>query len=148
MDPTRQPAPDDVRSRFRVVFDVISAGDLDRLATVVHQDVVDHQRILGQGDGLPGLTYWARMLRELLPDLTARVEDTVVEGRKVAGRVRFTGTLADTARLAPAPVDPWIEFELFVIVAFEDGLVVEWWDASDTVQLLRDLGVEFTAPRP
>jgi predicted ester cyclase len=145
MDPARQPGSDDVRARFRVIFDVVTGGDLDQLASVVHADVVDHQRILGQGDGLPGLTYWARMLRDLLPDLTASVEDTVVEGQRVAGRVRFAGTLVD-GPLAPAPTEAWIEFDFFVIVTFRDGLVVEWWDASDTVQILRDLGVRFSAP--
>jgi predicted ester cyclase len=133
----------DVRTTFHTVFDLISRGELDRLGEVVHRDVVDHRLIPGQGDGLPGLTYWARTIRTVMPDLTAVVQDTVVEGDKVAGRVLFSGTL-DASRLPAAPTDPWVESEVIVIMDVRDGLVVEWWDASDPLEVLRNLGVRLS----
>lgn len=38
---------------------------------------MDHNLILGQGDGLPGLKYWARNMRRVFPDLTATVAETI-----------------------------------------------------------------------
>lgn len=140
-------APDEVRRNFTEIFACIESGDLDGLDGLVAFDVVDHKVIAGQGDGLPGVKYWARTLRTVIPDLTASVAGTVVEGTKVAGRVKFAGTI-DTAALGPAPTDSWIEFEFFAIIQFHEGLAVHWWDASDTAAVLRDLGVGFLAPGP
>lgn len=143
--PGRVPDPDDVRQRFVDIFACVAAGDHDGLDRLVAVDVVDHKRVPGQGDGLPGVRYWARTLRSVIPDLSASVLDTVVEGTKVAGRVAFAGSI-DTAALGPAPTESWVEFEFFAIIEFRDGLAVEWWDASDTATVLRDLGVGFLTP--
>lgn len=142
---TIEHAPDGLRSHFVQIFQCIGGGDLRELSELVSYDVLDHQRIPGQGDGLPGTRYWAEGLRNRFPDLTARVDDTVVEGAKVAGRVTFSGTAVGHG-LAPAPTDPWIEFEFFVFMRFEQGMVVEWWDAANTLDVLRGLGVRFEAP--
>lgn len=142
---TTDNATDSLRSRFEQIFQCIGDGDLRELAELVSHDVLDHRRIPGQGDGLPGTRYWAERLRSRFPDLTARVDDTVVEGSKVAGRVTFSGTAIDHG-LATAPTDPWVEFEFFVFMRFEHGRVVEWWDATNTLDVLKGLGVRFEAP--
>lgn len=117
--------------KFRRIIAAIAAGELESLDSLIRYDVIDHNLIVAQGDGLPGLKYWARSLRGAIPDLQATVQDTVVEGSKVAARVRWTGTYAGTF-LPTRSSDPWVEFDSFYILHFENGLAVQWWDGTDT----------------
>lgn len=117
--------------KFRRIIAAIAAGSLDSLNSLVRYDVMDHNLIVAQGDGLPGLKYWARTLREAIPDLRATVQDTVVEDSKVAARVRWTGTHTGASLPLP-PSDLWVEFDSFYILHFEDGMAAQWWDGTDT----------------
>ncbi|WP_461171096.1 hypothetical protein [Arthrobacter sp. Z1-15] len=59
--------------KFRAIITAITDGELEKLDLLIREDVVDHNLISGQGDGLSGLKYWARSLRSALPDLTATI---------------------------------------------------------------------------
>lgn len=117
--------------KFRRIIAAVVAGELESLAELIRYDVVDHNLIVAQGDGLPGIIYWARTLRDAIPDLQAVVQDTVVEGNKVAARVRWTGMHTGTS-LPLQPSELWVEFDSFYILHFEDGMAVRWWDGTDT----------------
>jgi predicted ester cyclase len=129
--------PDLVRS-FSAIISAITAGDLNELDALVRYNITDHNLIPGQGDGLPGLKYWARTLRTAIPDLTATIHDTVSETNKIAARVHWAGT--HTGELPGAsPTHAYVEYESFYIVHFSEGLAVDWWDGSDTREALRHL---------
>ncbi|MFD1211045.1 hypothetical protein ACFQ36_03180 [Arthrobacter sp. GCM10027362] len=51
--------------KFRTIIASITSGGLDPL---IRYDIVDHNRFPARGDGLPGPKYWARALREAIPD--------------------------------------------------------------------------------
>ncbi|NVC25448.1 hypothetical protein CK505_08510 [Kocuria sp. WN036] len=133
--------------KFHAIITAIATGELEALDSLVRYDIVDHNLIPAQGDGRPGLKYWAKSLRQAIPDLTGTVQDTVAEANKVAGRVQWAGTHSGDY-MGVAATDAWIEFESFYILHFSDGLAVEWWDGTDTRQALRQAGATLTLPSP
>jgi predicted ester cyclase len=135
----------ELRVRFRAVIDAITTGNLDALGDLVRYDVVDHNLVPAQGDGLPGLAFWAAGMRRAIPDLTATIEDTLVDGTKLAARVTFAGTNSGDHLGMPA-TDAYLEFETFFFVEFTDGMVTQWWDASNIMPALRQVGAELTLP--
>ncbi|UZG59838.1 ester cyclase [Rhodococcus opacus] len=142
---THHPVPTDLRERFRAIVDAMAGGDLDALDCLVRFDIVVHNRVPAQGDGRPGLAFWAHGMRTAIPDLVATIEDTVVEDHTLAARVSFSGTHSGD-HLGLAASDAFVEFEYFVIVRFTEGLAVEWWDASNTVDALRNIGAHLNLP--
>jgi predicted ester cyclase len=128
----------DLVLRFQAIINAITAGHLDELNHVIRYDITDHNLIPGQGDGLPGLKYWAKTLRTAMPDLTATIHDTVSETDKIAARVHWAGSHTGELPGAP-PTHAYLEFESFYILHFSEGLAVEWWDQSDTRKALRHL---------
>ncbi|TCN42469.1 SnoaL-like polyketide cyclase [Rhodococcus sp. SMB37] len=145
MSSSYHPPPAELREKFRAIVDAITSGDLGAFDPLVRLDMVDHNPVPAQGDGRPGLKFWARELHEAIPDLTASIEDTVVENDKLAARVFFRGThRGDFLNIAAS--GEYVEFETFFILRFVDGLVVEWWDASNTGRALRSLGAPLSFP--
>lgn len=136
-----------LRDAFAAIIDDIATGRLDDLDDRISYDVVDHNLVPGQGDGLVGLKYGAQGMRSALPGLTATVEDTVVEGNKLAARVTFAGTNSGTLS-NDLMADAWLEFESFFIIEFTDGVVTQWWDASNVMGALHTVGARLTIPPP
>lgn len=147
---------------FRDIVSAIARGSLNELDALIRYDVVDHNLITGQGDGRIGLKYWARTLRQIFPDLSGTVADTIVQGDKVAGRVVWAGTNSGSGRDIPAidahvdfessygenpATDVYLEFESFYILRYEEGLVVEWWDSTNADNALRTVGAKAALPR-
>ncbi|WP_104118407.1 ester cyclase [Arthrobacter sp. B1805] len=131
------PTPD-LAHTFESIISAITSGDLDALDPLIRYDIIDHNLIPGQGDGLPGLKYWARTLRTAMPDITATICDTVSETDKMAARVRWAGNHIGELPGAPA-THAYIEFESFYILHFTEGRAIKWWDGSDTRESMRHL---------
>jgi ubiquinone/menaquinone biosynthesis C-methylase UbiE len=70
----------------------------------------------------------------LFPDLRFDVEDQVTEGDKVASRWTLHGTHEGRE----------VELRGIVISRFEDGRIIEDWASSDTLELVRQLGLRRT----
>src|SRR5207237_6487663 len=70
----------------------------------------------------------------LFPDLRFEVDDQVSEGDKVASRWTLRGTHRGRE----------VELRGIVISRFEGGRIIEDWAASDTVELVRQLGLRRT----
>ncbi len=133
--------------KFHAIISAVVDGRLEDLNYHVRYDVVDHNLILSQGDGLPGVKFWARTMGEVFSDLSATIADTIVEGNKLAARVCWAGTHSGTFLGVPA-THHYVEIESFYILHFEEGLVVQWWDGSDTRQQLRQAGATVVLPQP
>lgn len=129
--------PELVRA-FENIIAAVTHGDLGQLDSLIRYDITDHNPIAGQGDGLPGLKYWARTLRTAMPELTATIKDTVSETTKIAARVHWSGMHTGDLPGTPA-THSYLEFESYYILHFSEGLAVEWWDGSDTRDALRHL---------
>jgi predicted ester cyclase len=81
--------------------------------------------------GIDGAHRSVALYAELFPDLRFVVEEQVTEGERVASRWTLHGTHRRR------PVRLWG----IVISRVEDGQIVEDWAASDSLDLIRQLGV-------
>jgi predicted ester cyclase len=114
----------------RALEDVCSGRELDQLPAVYHQEFVDHVNAL-EYRGHEGARRSVALYQELFPDLRFVVEDQVSEGERVASR----WTLHGTHRGRP------VRLTGIVISRFHDGRIVEDHAASDTMELVRQLGL-------
>lgn len=73
------------------------------------------------------------------PDLRLAVEETLVEGERIAVRFTIRGVHAGVFQGIP-PTDRPIEVQGFSILHFRDGFVVERWNQLDQIGLLQQIG--------
>jgi predicted ester cyclase len=114
----------------RALEEVCSAKDLAALPDVYHPDFVDHVNAL-EYRGHDGARQSVALYKELFPDLRFVVEDQVSEGDRVASRWTLNGTHRGRK----------VRLSGVVISRFEDGRIIEDHAASDTMELVRQLGV-------
>jgi predicted ester cyclase len=73
------------------------------------------------------------------PDLNITVEDTVVEGDKIAARCTVRGTHSGDGIGVAATNQP-IEFTGLTIVKIKDGKIVEAWNEFDFMKMYSQVG--------
>ena len=123
----------------RFYDEVLSTGDLDRVAEFCTEDIVDHEAPPGMPEGQEGVKAFIRMFREAFPDLKATVEDILSEGDRVAARVKYTGTHEGEFMGVP-PSGKTIEVETIDIVRVVDGRAAEHWGVTDNIGLMQQIG--------
>src|SRR6266545_2884486 len=117
----------------RALEQVCSGRDLESIPRDYHPDFVDHvNRFTYLGHD--GARQSVALYLALFPDLRFEVDDQVTEGDKVASRWTLHGTHRGRA----------VELRGIVISRFEDGRIIEDWAASDTLELVRQLGLRRT----
>ncbi|WP_427128927.1 ester cyclase [Pseudarthrobacter sp. S9] len=136
---------DELRHAYGRLIEAAAANDADALAAIVDPDIVDHNPVPGQRPGLEGITFWMQGMHAALADLTGVVEDTVVEGDKVAGRVTWRGTHEGTLFGLPATGKQTVVSAMH-IVRFSNGLAAEWWGVPDLYGALTSLGARLELP--
>jgi len=114
----------------RALEEVCSGKDLGGIPDVYHPDFVDHVNAL-EYRGHEGAQRSVALYLELFPDLRFVVDEQVSEGDRVASR----WTLHGTHRGRP------VTLRGIVISRFQDGRIVEDWAASDTIEIVRQLGL-------
>jgi predicted ester cyclase len=114
----------------RALEEVCSARDLAALPDVYHPDFIDHVNAL-EYHGHEGARQSAAVYKELFPDLRFVVEEQVSAGDRVASRWTLHGTHRGRR----------VKLTGIVISRFEDGRIIEDHAASDTMELVRQLGV-------
>jgi ubiquinone/menaquinone biosynthesis C-methylase UbiE/predicted ester cyclase len=113
--------------------EVCSGRDLDGIPRDYHPEFVDHvNRFTYRGHA--GARRSVALYLELFPDLRFEVEDQVSEGDKVASRWILRGTHRGRQ----------VVLRGIVISRFEDGRIIEDWAVSDTMDLVRQLGLRRT----
>jgi predicted ester cyclase len=73
------------------------------------------------------------------PDLKVTVEDTIVEGDKIATRCRVTGTHGGPG-IGIAATDQPVDFTGMVIVRVKDGKIVEAWNEFNFMAMYKQVG--------
>lgn len=130
---------DELRQAYRRLITAVAANDEDALARVLRADVVDRSAGPDQPPGLAGIVSWMRGFHASLSGFTGSVEDIVVEGDKVAGRVTWRGKHTGTF-LGLAATNKPVQIASMHILRFEDGLAVEWWGVPDLFGAITELG--------
>jgi ubiquinone/menaquinone biosynthesis C-methylase UbiE/predicted ester cyclase len=117
----------------RALEEVCSGRDLDGIPRDYHPDFIDQvNRFTYRGHD--GARQSVALYLALFPDLRFEVNDQVSEGEKVASRWTLHGTHKGRE----------VQLRGIVISRFEDGRIIEDWAASDTLELIRQLGLRRT----
>jgi steroid delta-isomerase-like uncharacterized protein len=129
------------RDKIRRLFDeVLNAGKLSLLDTLIGAAYVDHNPSPGQPAGAAGVKGKVEALRAAFPDLRYTLEDLVAEGELVAARYSWRGTHKGEAFLGIPPSGKSILVRGMDFYRLRDGRIVEHWDNIDELGMLTQLG--------
>ncbi len=139
------PDHSDLRSVYQRIIDAVGAGDAGALGGLMAADLIDHMPVPGQPQGREGFIFWMHSMHAAFPDMTGAIQDTVVEGDKIAGRVLWTGTHEGEFLGLPGTGRP-VAISSMHLVRFEDGLAAEWWGAADLLGAALSLSARLEPP--
>jgi predicted ester cyclase len=132
-----------LRQIYEAIIEAVVAADEDGLERLIAEDIVDHNAVPGQGSGREGIVYWMTMMHDVFADLTGIVEDTVVEGDKIAARVTWHGTHQGDF-VGVLGTGTQVAMQSVQILRFTDGMASEWWGTADVFGVLGQLGARVT----
>jgi steroid delta-isomerase-like uncharacterized protein len=131
----------DHAATVRRLYDLINADKIDAFGEVLADDFVEHEELPGLEPTRDGVQAFFRMQRAAFPDMRMDIEDVIIEGDKVAARVRYTGTQDGEFMGAPA-TGKRVDVQLVDIFRFgADGRLREHWGVLDQLTLLQQLGM-------
>lgn len=107
-------------------------------------DFVDRNLPVGRPQGREGPLVASRAFRTAVPDLRVEVEEMLLVGDRVVGRLHFRGHFSGTFGSGPelrAGDGRAIDFIAIDIYRISEGKIVENWHLEDNLTLLRQLGV-------
>lgn len=73
------------------------------------------------------------------PDIRVSVEDTIVEGDKIAARCRVTGTHCGDG-IGVTPCNNAVDFTGMLIVRVKDGKIIEAWNEFNFMEMYKQVG--------
>jgi steroid delta-isomerase-like uncharacterized protein len=124
----------------RLYEDVWNGERPETAAELVHERYRIHGRHLAETLQGPELyRTLASGSRDVFPDMTVAIEDTVAAGETVAVRWTMRGTHRGEF-LGVEPTGRQVELPAIEFDRFEDGQLVETWTQSDQLGLLEQLG--------
>jgi hypothetical protein len=121
---------DHAENAKRALERVCSGAGLDPASCYYSPSFVDHVNDL-EFRGLAGAERSVSLYRKLLTDLTIHVEEQIVDGDRVASRFVVSGKSYGRR----------VCFYGITISRFVNGLIVEDWSVTDTLGMLRQLGL-------
>jgi predicted ester cyclase len=140
--PGTSPDPAADKAAVQKLYDGLSAGNFDVLDEVMDPLAVIH------GDALAPLTRGSAAYKEVFkpiraafPDITATIENLVVQDDKVVSRVRWKGTHTATFMGFIQPTNKEMSWGEIVLDRFENGKIVERWYNTDVMGIFRQLGL-------
>lgn len=127
MDAHERSQAEDAR---RALERVCSGAGLDPASRYYSPSFVDHVNDL-EFRGLAGAERSVEIYRAVLDDLEIQVQEQVIEDERVTSRFVVSGTCLGRR----------VRFNGITISRFENGLIVEDWSVTDTLGMLRQLGL-------
>lgn len=124
----------------RLFEEGVFKGDLAVVDETIATDFVNHSSIFGATPDQEGLKQEVTLLRTGFPDLQGTIEDLFSEGDKVVVRVTGRGTHTGELMGIP-PTGKQINVTAISIFRLAGGKVVERWNVTDQLAMLRQIGV-------
>jgi steroid delta-isomerase-like uncharacterized protein len=119
--------------------DLWEAGDLARLPALMHEDVA-FQGTFGQTmHGLDAFGAYVRSVRHAFSTYRCEVVDLLVDGERVAARVRFSGTHDAGPFLDTPPSGRTLAWEGVGFFTLDAGRIRHLWVMGDMLGLLNQL---------
>ena len=123
----------------RSAYAAINAGDLDALAAVIAENLVEHDVVPGMPPTKAGVIQFFTGMRKSFSSLTLTVHDMIAEGDKVVTRATMSGTNVGEFMGMPAS-NKKIEVPIADYFRLENGKVAEHWGITDTGIMKEQLG--------
>jgi predicted ester cyclase len=118
-------------------------GDVRYANAVLAPDFVDRTLPAGRPQGPEGPVFASKNFRTAVPDVRVEVEEMLIVGDRVVGRLRFsghfTGTFGNGAPARQGDGRP-IDFIATDIYRIANGRIAENWHLEDNLTLLQQLG--------
>jgi steroid delta-isomerase-like uncharacterized protein len=125
----------------RFFEEVYNRGNLEVADELMAPDVVDHDMLPGQQSGVEGYKRSIAEQRAASSDLRFSIEDMIAEGEKVVTRSVGSGTHDRGELMGVPPTGKRITVSNITITRLEGGKIVEEWTESDTLGMMRQLGL-------
>ncbi len=109
---------------------VCSGKGLDSPSRYYSPEFVDHVNDM-KFEGLEGARQSVELYTKILSDIEIAVEEQLIDGDRVTSRFVVSGNSFRRR----------VRFNGITISRFKDGLIVEDWSVTDTLGMLRQLGV-------
>jgi len=132
---------------YRQVIAAISRGDTRALCDILAPDLVDHNPIPKQSPGRQGFIEWMNAARSIFPDLWGNIEDVLLSGDYVIGRVTWHGTQRGPFAGLPPTQKP-ITFDAIHISRFGGPKIAEWWGVANLLTAIHQLGGKVVPEEP
>jgi len=123
----------------RFYDEVISGGNVDKVGDLVVEDVVDHERMPGQADGIEGVKQFAETMSSAFSDIRATLGPSLESGDLASAHVILTGRHTGEFMGVPA-TDKEFEIESIDMIRFADGKCTEHWGVTDMMVLMQQIG--------
>ena len=123
----------------------MNAGNVDGYLELYADNLTVHGYPPGV-EGKAGVSEFYRSFRSGFSDFELTIEDVLTDGDKVAGRYTIRGTHSGELMGVPGSGNK-VELDGQSFFRFENGRVVERWQAMDAVPLLIQIGA-MPAPEP
>jgi steroid delta-isomerase-like uncharacterized protein len=125
----------------RFFEEVYNRGNLEVADELMASDFVDHDMLPGQQSGVEGYKRSVAEQRAASSDLRFSIEDMFAEGDKVVTRSIGSGTHDRGELMGAPPTGKRITVSNITITRLEGGKIVEEWTESDTLGMMRQLGL-------
>jgi steroid delta-isomerase-like uncharacterized protein len=131
----------DHAATMRRSYDLFNAHDIDTFGELLAEDFVEHEVSPGLAPTRDGVKQFFKMfIAAFFSDLHWDVEDILVDGDKVVGRVTITGT-HDGEFMGMPPTGRSFSVQGIDNVRFgADGLGHEHWGVFDVMGMMQQLG--------
>ena len=127
--------------------EIVPNADVEALAEVIAEDLIDHSARPDEPQGLAGVQQTVLWLGRVFNDQRWEIHQVIGEGDIVVVYCtlhgRHTGDL-----MGIAPTNREVAVDYVHIVRFRDGKAVEYWSVRDDMALMRQLGALPGRPAP
>jgi predicted ester cyclase len=139
---------EELKARARRTWEeIVPNADVEALAEVIAEDLIDHSARPDEPQGLAGVQQTVLWLGRVFSDQRWEIHQVIGEGDIVVVYCtlhgRHTGDL-----MGIAPTNREVAVDYVHIVRFRDGKAVEYWSVRDDMALMRQLGVLPGRPAP
>lgn len=117
-----------------------NSGDVAYANAALASDFIDRTLPAGRPQGPAGPVFASTQFRAAVPDLSAVVDEMLLVGDRVVGRLHFKGHFTGTFNGVQGKGQP-VDFIATDIYRIADGRIAENWHLEDNLSLLQQLGV-------
>ena len=129
------------KALIRQWIEEVQKGNVGFTDEVLAPDFVDHSLLPGQRSDREGYRQGLSQDRDAFSDLEIIVEDQIAEDDRVMTRYRWRGIHTGGRFMDVPATGRTIEATAIVVHRIAGGKVKEEWSATDTLGMLRQLGV-------